>query len=139
MCRHLTRQFAPLTNMEILMRYVDGFLLPVPRRNIESYRRMARAAGRIWIEHGALEFRECAGDDLEQKEGMGTSFTRMLKLRRNETAFFSFITFKSRAHRDRVNARVLKDPRMDRMMKDKKMPFDVKRMAYGGFRTLVDL
>jgi len=117
------------------MAYVDGFVLPVPRRNLPAYRRMARAAGRIWREHGALEFRECAGDDLKVK--FGVSFARLARLRRGETAVFSWITYKSRAHRDAVNAKVMKDPRLARMMKSGKMPFDAKRMAYGGFRTLV--
>ena len=121
------------------MRYIDGFVLPVPKRKVDAYRRMARAAGKIWKEHGALEFVECAGDDIGLKKGMGTSFIRMAKLKRGETAFFSFITYKSRAHRDRVNKRVMADPRMAKMMEGKEMPFDVKRMAYGGFKAVVDL
>src|SRR3954466_10450192 len=116
--------------------YVDGFVLPVPKRTLATYRRMAAAAGRIWREHGALEFRECIGDDLNIK--MGLPFPRLLKLKPGETVFFSFITFKSRAHRDRVNAKVMKDPRLAASMKGKKMPFDVKRMAYGGFKTFVE-
>ena len=119
------------------MRYVDGFVLPVPKKNVQAYRRMAAKAGRIWRKHGALEFRECAGDDLAVK--MGVSFTRLMKLRRGETAFFSWIVFKSRAHRDRVNAKVMKDPGLAKMMDSKAMPFDAKRMAYGGFKVLVDL
>jgi uncharacterized protein YbaA (DUF1428 family) len=118
------------------MAYVDGFVLPVPTRNLAAYRRMARRAGAIWVEHGALEFRECVGDDLKVKYGL--PFTRLAKTRRGETVFFSWIVFRSRAHRDRVNARVMKDPRLGAMMKGKPMPFDVKRMAYGGFRVLVD-
>jgi uncharacterized protein YbaA (DUF1428 family) len=103
---------------------------------VQVYRRMARQAGKVWREHGALEFRECMGDDLNVK-GMGTPFPRRMALKRGETVFFSWIVFKSRAHRDRVNARVMKDPRMADMPPD--MPFDVKRMLYGGFKVLVDL
>ena len=117
------------------MGYVDGFVLPVPRKRLRDYRRMAQAAGKVWREHGALEFRECVGDDLKVK--MGTPFTRLARLKRGETVFFSWIVYRSRAHRDRVNAKVMKDPRIARMMKDGPMPFDAKRMAYGGFRTLV--
>lgn len=116
------------------MAYVDGFVLPVPRKNLAAYRRMARKAGRIWQEYGALEFRECVGDDLDVK--MGKSFPRQLELKRGETVVFSWIVYRSRAHRDQVNAKVMKDPRI---AADKKMPFDVKRMLYGGFKTLVDL
>ena len=118
------------------MRYVDGYVLPVPKKNLPAYRRMAQKGGRIWREHGALEFRECAGDDLNPK--WGVPFPRMIKLRRGETVVFSWIVFKSRAHRDRVNAKVMKDPRLASMMDAKSMPFDVKRMAYGGFKVLVD-
>lgn len=115
--------------------YVDGFVLAVPRKNIDSYRRMARMGGKIWREHGALEFRECVGDDLAVK--MGVPFPRIMKKKPNETIIFSWITFKSRTHRDRVNAKVMKDPRLVDM-DPKSMPFDVKRMAYGGFKILVD-
>jgi uncharacterized protein YbaA (DUF1428 family) len=124
--------------MEVLMaRYVDGFVLPVPKKNVEAYRRMAQLAGKVWREHGALEFRECVADDLNVK--MGASFRKVAKARAGETVFFSFIVFKSRAHRDRVNAKVMKDPRLTGDADGKSMPFDVKRMAYGGFRVLVDL
>lgn len=119
------------------MKYVDGFVVPVPKNKVAAYRRMARKAGRIWREHGALEFRECVGDDL--KVPMGLPFTRLAKLKPNETVFFSFIVYKSRAHRDSVNRKVMKDPRMDSMGGPKDMPFDVKRMAFGGFKALVDL
>ncbi len=121
-----------------MARYVDGFVLPIQKRNVPAYRRMAGAAGRIWRQHGALEFRECLGEDLEVKEGMGKSFPAQLRTKRGETVLFSFIVYKSRAHRDRVNAKVMQDPRMDKMM-GKKMPFDVKRMLYGGFEAIVDL
>lgn len=118
------------------MRYVDGFVLPVAKKNLKAYGRMARKAGKVWREHGALEFRECVGDDLNVK--MGMPFLRALKVKPAETVMFSYIVFRSRAHRDRVNAKVVKDPRMAHMCDPKNMPFDVKRMAYGGFKTLVD-
>ena len=121
--------------MKNKVNYVDGFVLAVPKRNISAYRRMAQKAGKIWREHGALEFRECIGDDLAVK--MGVPFTRIMKINRNETVFFSWITYKSRAHRDQVNAKVMKDPRLGDL-DPKSMPFDVKRMAYGGFKILVD-
>jgi uncharacterized protein YbaA (DUF1428 family) len=120
-----------------MSRYVDGFVLPVPKKKIETYRRMARAAGKVWREHGALEFRECVADDV--KPGKLTSFPRSVKLRKGETVFFSWIVYKSRAHRDRVNAKVLKDPRLAAMCGMQDMPFDAKRMIYGGFRILVDM
>jgi uncharacterized protein YbaA (DUF1428 family) len=117
------------------MAYVDGFVLPVPRRKLQAYRRMAQRAGKVWREHGALEFRECVADDV--KPGKRTSFPRSVKLKRGETVFFSYIVYKSRKDRDRVNARVMKDPRITGIdMKD--MPFDAKRMIYGGFKVLVD-
>ena len=118
------------------MPYVDGFVLPVPKRKVQEYARLARRAGKIWREHGALEFRECVGDDLAAK--MTVSFRRMAKLKRGETVMFSWIVFKSRAHRDRVNAKVMKDPRLEKMMDPRAMPFDSKRMVYGGFQVLVD-
>jgi len=117
------------------MSYVDGFVLPVPKKNVEAYRRMAKAAGKIWREHGALEFRECIGDDLTPKGAF--PFTKLMKVKPGETVFFSFIVYKSRAHRDRVNKKVMSDPRLAAM--GDKMPFDPKRMAYGGFKALVDL
>jgi uncharacterized protein YbaA (DUF1428 family) len=117
------------------MRYVDGFVLPVPKKNLQAYRRIAQKAGRIWREHGALEYRECAGDDLNVK--WGVPFPRRIKLKPGETVCFSWIVFKSRTHRDRVNAKVMKDPRLANM-DPKTLPFDCKRMVYGGFKVLVD-
>ena len=117
------------------MRYVDGFVLPVPKRHLEAYRRMAQKAGRVWRDHGALEYRECVGDDLKVK--MGVPFPRSVKLKGGETVVFSWIVFKSRAHRDRVNAKVMKDPRIAKMTGPESMPFDHKRMLYGGFKVLV--
>ena len=119
------------------MRYVDGYVLPVPKKNLQAYRRIAQKAGRIWRGHGAVEYRECVGDDLKVK--WGALFPRMVRLKPGETVIFSWIVFKSRAHRDRVNAKVMKDPRLATMMDPKAMPFDAKRMIYGGFKTLVDL
>jgi uncharacterized protein YbaA (DUF1428 family) len=119
------------------MPYVDGYVLPVPKKHLPAYRRMARKAGGIWREHGALEYRECVGDDLDVK-GL-TPFPRRIPLKRGETVVFSWIVFKSRAHRDRVNAKVMKDKRLAGSMDPKSMPFDVKRMIYGGFTVLVDL
>ncbi len=118
------------------MRYVDGFVLPVPKKNLQAYRRLAQKAGKIWREHGALEVRECIGEDLNVK--MGAPFPRRIKLKPGETVVFSWIGFKSRAHRDRVNAKVMKDSRLAEMCDPKNMPFDVKRMTYGGFKILVD-
>lgn len=118
------------------MPYVDGFVLPVPRRKIAVYLAMARKSAKIFKEYGALEFRECAGDDLRIK-GM-LSFVKMAKAKPGETVFFSFIVYKSRADRDRVNAKIMKDPRFLKMMQGKSMPFDLSRMAYGGFKVLVN-
>ena len=119
-----------------MSRYVDGFVLPVPKKNVQAYRRMAQKAGKVWRDHGALEFRECVGQDLKSK--FGKTFPRAIKAKPAETVFFSWIVFKSRAHRDRVNAKVMKDPRIAKMMDPKAMPFDHKRMLYGGFKVLVE-
>jgi uncharacterized protein YbaA (DUF1428 family) len=119
------------------MSYVDGFVLPVPKKKLQAYRRMALKAGKIWREHGALEFRECVADDV--KPGKRTSFPQSVKLKRGETVLFSFIVYESRAHRDRVNAKVMKDPRITGMGDMKDMPFDARRMIFGGFKALVEL
>ncbi len=119
-----------------MARYVDGFVLPVPRRKLDEYRRMARKAGKIWREHGALDYKECVADDV--KKGKATSFPQSVDLKRGETVIFAWIVYKSRAQRDRVNAKVMKDPRLAKMMDPKSMPFDHKRMVYGGFKVLVD-
>ena len=118
------------------MPYVDGFVVAVPKKKVDAYRRMARKAGKIWREHGALEFRECIADDV--KKGKVTSFPQAVKLKPNETVAFSWIVYKSRAHRDRVNAKVMKDPRLLKMMDTKDIPFDGKRLIYGGFKVLVE-
>ena len=119
------------------MKYVDGYVLPVPKKNLAAYRRMAEKAGKVWRQHGALEFRECVGEDLKTKKIK--SFPSLVKPKRGETVMFSWIVFKSRAHRDAVNAKVMKDPRLAKMMDMKAIPFDSKRMAYGGFKVMVDV
>lgn len=119
------------------MRYVDGYVLPVPKKKLQAYRSMAQKAGKIWREHGAIEFRECVADDV--KPGKRTSFPRSVKLKPGETVMFSWIVFKSRAQRDRVNAKVMKDPRLTGMMNTKDLPFDAKRMFWGGFKVLVSV
>ena len=118
-------------------RYVDGFVLPVPKRKKAAYLRMARAAGKVWMEHGALEYRESVADDV--KPGKLTSFPQSVKLKGNEEVWFSWILYKSRKHRDQVNAKVMKDPRLAKMMDPKSMPFDGKRMYYGGFTIALNL
>jgi uncharacterized protein YbaA (DUF1428 family) len=117
------------------MSYVDGYILPIPKRSLRAYRRMADMGRKMWTRHGAVDYKECAGDDLVAK--WGTPFSRLLKLKPNETAVFAYIVFKSRAHRDRVNAKVMKE--MNEMGgPPKDMPFDMKRMVYGGFKTIVE-
>ena len=117
--------------------YVDGFVLAVPKKNLGAYRRMAAKSGRIWMEHGALAFRECVADDV--KPGKLTSFPQAVKLKRGEVVLFSYIVYRSRAARDRINAKVMKDPRIAAMGGMDSLPFDAKRMIYGGFRVLVAL
>jgi len=119
------------------MAYVDGFVLPVPKKNIPAYRRLAQRAGKIWREYGALDYWECIADDV--KPGKWTSFPQSVKLKRGETVFFSWILYRSRAQRDRINAKVMKDPRLADMMDLKSMPFDGRRMIYGGFKPMVHL
>ena len=119
------------------MSYVDGFIVPVPKRNLVAYRSMARKAGKVWREHGALAYRECIADDV--KWGKWTSFPRAVKLKGKEAVWFSWIVYKNRKHRDRVLAKVMKDKRLASMMDPKQMPFDGKRMIYGGFKVMVDL
>ena len=119
------------------MAYVDGYVLPVPKRSIEQYREMATKAGKIWREHGALEYRECVADDV--KAGEVTSFPQAVNLKEDELVVFSYIVYESRAHRDEVNAKVMSDPRLADMMDPKTLPFDGKRMFWGGFDTLVSV
>ena len=118
------------------MDYVDGFIVPVPKKKLRAYRSMARKASKVWRDHGALAFRESVADDV--KVGKWTSFPRSVKLKRGETVVFSYILYKSRKDRDRVLAKVMKDKRLAKMMNPKAMPFDAKRMIYGGFKTLVE-
>lgn len=115
------------------MSYVDGFVLVVPKKKLAAYTKLARMAGKVWREHGALDYRECVADDLKVKFGL--PFTKLVKTKPSETIMFSYIVYKSRAHRDKVNARVMADPRMQEPPKD--IPFDPKRMAHGGFKTIV--
>jgi uncharacterized protein YbaA (DUF1428 family) len=115
--------------------YIDGFVLPVPKKNLAAYRRMATKASKIWRAHGALEYRECVGDDLNIKFCL--PFPKGIKSRPGETIVFAYILYKSRKHRDQVNARVMKDPRIQALCDPKDMPFECKRMLYGGFKTLV--
>lgn len=125
-----------------MTKYVDGFVLVVPKKNIAQYRKMAKLGKKIWMKHGALDYKECVGDDLDPKmDGMKfLKFPKMAGARPGETIIFSFVVYKSRAHRDAVNAKVMKDPSMnDPEWKNKPMPFDMKRMAYGGFKVLVGM
>ncbi len=117
------------------MAYVDGFIVAVPRKNIAAYRKLSTTCGKVWREHGALDYREWVADDV--KVGKLTSFPRAVKLKPSETVVFSWITYKSRAQRDKVNARVMADPRLKDVMNAKSAPFDAKRMIYGGFESLV--
>ncbi len=119
-----------------MARYVDGFVMPLPTKNVEAYRKIASKASKVWLEHGALEYRECIGEDLRIK-GMRT-FTDLADCKRGETVIFAWIVYRSRAHRDKVNAKVMADPRLAKMMAAGEMPFDVARMAYGGFDVIVD-
>jgi uncharacterized protein YbaA (DUF1428 family) len=118
------------------MHYVDGFVVPVPRKKLKAYRTMAVKAAKVWRDHGALEVVECVADDV--KKGKWTSFPRSVKLKPGETVVFSYIVYKSRKDRDRVMAKVMKDPRLADMMDPKQMPFDGKRMIFGGFKTIVE-
>jgi uncharacterized protein YbaA (DUF1428 family) len=117
--------------------YVDGFVLPVPQAKLAEYRKMARLAGKVWMEYGALQYTECVADDV--KPGKLTSFPQAVKLKADEVVLFSWIVYKSRRHRDSVNAKVMKDPRLAAMMDPKTMPFDAKRMFWGGFKSIVEM
>ncbi len=120
------------------MRYVDGFVLPVPKRNVKAYRRLAQKASKVWMNHGALAYVECVGDDFKTF-GKMVPFPRRFRIKAGETVVFSWIVYKSRAHRNRVNAKVMKDPRLAKMMDPKAMPFDVNRMAMAGFKEIVSV
>ena len=118
------------------MRYVDGYVLPVPRKNLPAYCRIAQMAGKVWRKYGALDYKECTGDDLKTK--CGTPFTQMMKLKPGETVVFAYVVYKSRAHRDSVNKKVMSDPRLKDMCDPKNLPFDAKRMFWGGFKAIVE-
>jgi uncharacterized protein YbaA (DUF1428 family) len=117
------------------MEYVDGFIIPVPKKKLSAYKKMAKLGAKVWREHGALDYRECVADDVQI--GKTTSFPRSVKRKPNETIIFAFITYKSRAHRDAVNKKCMKDKRFEAYMNPKAMPFDMKRMIWGGFKTIV--
>lgn len=117
------------------MSYVDGFVLKIPKKNLKAYAKMAKLGAKVWKDHGALDYKECVGEDLKVK--FGIPFTKLAKSKPNEIVVFSYIVYKSRAHRDKVNAKVMKDPRLA-AMDPKDMPFDCKQMTYGGFKVLVD-
>jgi uncharacterized protein YbaA (DUF1428 family) len=123
--------------IETMKKYVDGYVLALPKKNLRTYRQMAEKAGKVWRKHGALEYFECVGDDLNTKWA-GIKFPRTVRAKPGETVVFSFVVFKSRAHRDRVNAKVMKELMSDPACGDKPMPFDMKRMVYGGFKVLVE-
>jgi uncharacterized protein YbaA (DUF1428 family) len=117
--------------------YVDGFILPVPRKNLAAYKKMAKLAGKVWLDHGALDYVESVSDDV--KAGKVTSFPQSVKLKKGEVVLFSWATYKSRRHRDQVMKKVMKDPRLAEQMDPKKMPFDGMRMFWGGFKPVVEL
>ena len=121
------------------MSYVDGFLIAIKKKNLKAYKAMATVGCKVWREHGALDYKECTGDDLKVPEGCGNSYLDLLKCKKDETVIFAYIVYKSRAERDKVNAKVMSDPRMNAAMQGKKMPFDMKRMWVGGFETLVEV
>lgn len=118
------------------MNYVDGYVIPVPKKKIKEYMALAKKASKVWIDHGALEYRECGGDDFDTK--CGVSFDEQFKLKATETLVLAWIVYKSKAHRDSVNAKVMKDPRITSMIDPKDMPFDFKRMCFGGFKIMVE-
>ena len=119
------------------MAYVDGFIVPLPKKNLSRYRAMAKKAAKVWKDYGALDYKECVADDVSV--GKVTSFPRSVKMKKNETVVFSWVVYKSRAARDKCMAQVMKDPRLADMMNSKKLPFDAKRMFFGGFKVIVDL
>lgn len=129
-------QLATVIIVENSMSYVDGYVLPLPKKHIKAYQSIAKKAGRIWKEHGALDYKECIGENLKVK-GL-VPFTKASKAKASETVVFAYVLFKSRKHRDTVNAKVMKDPRIHQICDPKNMPFDVKRMVYGGFKVIVD-
>src|SRR5919107_605691 len=123
--------------MDMAGKYVDGFIVPVPKNNIEAYKKVSETMGRIWKEHGALEYVECVADDVSP--GKVTSFPRSVKSKSGETVVLAYVAYRSRADRDRINRAVMNDPRLADMMDPKKMPFDGKRMFWGGFKSFLEL
>lgn len=119
-------------------KYTDGFVVPVPKKNLKRYLKIAKAASKVWRDHGALDYKECVAEDMKSAEQFATSFPKGIRLKAGETVVFAFIVFKSRAHRDKVNAAVMQDPRIAAMCDPKDMPFDCKRMLYGGFAVAVE-
>lgn len=119
------------------MNYVDGYVLPVPKKNLAAYRRMAQTASKVWKDHGALKYVECLADDV--KPGKWTSFPQSVKLKAGEAVVFAYVVFKSRAHRDKVNAKAMNDPRLKGMCDPRSLPFDGKRIFWGGFKAIVEL
>ena len=117
------------------MPYVDGFIVPVPKKNLAAYKKISLKCGKVWKDHGAIDYHECVADDV--KVGKWTSFPRSVKLKKNETVVFAWVTYKSRKHRDSVMKNVMNDKRLAAFMDPKKMPFDMKRMIFGGFKTIV--
>ena len=123
------------------MKYIDGFVIPIKKKDISAYKKMAKWGAKTWKKYGALEYFECVGDDLKVKKGMGQSFIKLAKLKKDETVVFSYIVYKSRAHRDAVNKKVMQemnDPVNKEKYKNMPMPFDMKRFAYGGFKAIVE-
>lgn len=120
-----------------MSKYVDGFVLPIPKKNLKAYVKLAKLCAKVWREHGAIDYVECVADDVQV--GKTTSFPQSVKLKKNEVAIFSYITYKSRKHRDQVNRKVMVDPRMANMMSEASKVFDTKRMIYGGFKTIIHL
>jgi uncharacterized protein YbaA (DUF1428 family) len=119
-------------------KYTDGFVIPVQKKKLKQYFQIAKKAGKVWRDHGALDYKECLGDDLTSAAAFAMPFPKGIRVKSGETVVFSFIVYKSKAHRDKVNAAVMKDPRLAEMCDPKKMPFDCKRMLYGGFKVVVD-
>ena len=120
-----------------MAKYVDGFVLPIPKKNLDTYRRIARKCGKVWREHGALDYKECVAEDV--KRGKVTSFPQSVELKRGEVVVFAYIVYRSRAHRDKVNKKVMSDPRLKGIMDPKDSPFDTSRMIWGGFEAIVDV
>lgn len=120
------------------MSYVDGFVIPIPKKNVDDYKKMAKKARKVWMDHGAVDYKECVLEDAGKNNDMCGTFPGLFDVKKSETVVFAYIVYKSRAHRDKVNKKIMTDKRMDAMCENGKMPFDPKRMAYGGFKTIVE-